>query len=63
MDSTTSPKVKTMEGEGAGAHSLTCNTSRVKGRVGAPGSRLRQATSSSIIHMNMHKSNNKLVNA
>jgi len=37
MDSTTSPMVKIMEGEGVGVRSLACSTSRVKGRVGAPG--------------------------
>jgi hypothetical protein len=35
MDSTASPKVKTSEGEGVGAHSLACNTLGVKGHVGA----------------------------
>jgi hypothetical protein len=35
MDSTTSPKVKTTEGEGVVLCSLACNTFRVKGRVGA----------------------------
>jgi hypothetical protein len=35
MDSTASPKAKTSEREGVGAHSLACNTSGVKGRVGA----------------------------
>jgi hypothetical protein len=34
MDSTTSPKVKTMEGEGVGVHSLACNTLGVEGHVG-----------------------------
>jgi hypothetical protein len=33
MDSTTSPKVKTTEGEGVGVHSLVCNTSRLEGRA------------------------------
>jgi len=37
MDSTISPKVKTTEGEGVGAHSLARNTSGVEGRVGALG--------------------------
>jgi hypothetical protein len=35
MDSTVSSKVKTMEGEGIGAHSLAYNTSRVEGHVRA----------------------------
>jgi len=29
-----SPKVKTVEGEGVGTHSLARNTSRVEGRAG-----------------------------
>ncbi len=37
MDSTVSPKVKTLEGEWVAACSLACNISRVKGCVGAPG--------------------------
>jgi len=35
MDSTTSPKVKTMERKGVEMHSLAPSTSRVEGRVGA----------------------------
>jgi hypothetical protein len=35
MDSTVSPKVKTMEGEGIKACSLAPSTLRVEGRVGA----------------------------
>jgi len=37
MDSIVSPKVKTMEGEGVGAHSLPCSTSRVERCVRASG--------------------------
>jgi len=37
MDLTTSPKMKTMKGERARACSLALSTSRVEGRVGAPG--------------------------
>jgi hypothetical protein len=37
MDSTTSPKVKTMEGEGVGAHSLAYSISGVEVRAGTPG--------------------------
>jgi len=37
MDSTTSPKVKTMKGEGVGAHFVAHNTSGVKGHVEASG--------------------------
>jgi len=36
MDSTTSPKKKTTEGEGVGVCSLAHNTLGVEGRVGAP---------------------------
>ncbi len=36
MDSTTSLKVKTSEGERVGARSLARNTSRVEGCAGAP---------------------------
>jgi hypothetical protein len=37
MDSTTSPKLKTMEGERVGARSLARSTLGVEGRVGASG--------------------------
>jgi len=37
MDSTASPKVKTMEGVRAGVHSLAHNTSRVEGCAGILG--------------------------
>ncbi len=37
MDLTTSPKAKTMEGEGVGARSLVRNTLGVEGRAGALG--------------------------
>jgi len=37
MDSTASPKVKTLEGEGVGARSQAHNTLGVEGRVGALG--------------------------
>jgi len=36
MDPTTSPKMKTTEGEGVGACSLAHSTSGVEGRVEAP---------------------------
>jgi len=61
MDSTTSPKLKTTKGEGVGARSLACNTSRVEGRVGAPRWGLGRLTSKSITHTDLHKLNNKLV--
>jgi hypothetical protein len=63
MDSTTSPKVKTMEEERVGACSLAHNTLGVEGHVGAPGSRLGRLTNKSITHINLHRPNNKLVNA
>ncbi len=61
-DSNVSPKVKTMK-KGVGVRSLTCNTLGVKRHNGAPRWGLRQVTSESIIHMDLHKPNNKLVNA
>jgi hypothetical protein len=63
MDSITSPNVKTTKGEKIRAHSLICNTSRVEGGVGALGWGLRKLISKSIIHTELHKPNNKLVNA
>jgi len=41
MDLIASPKVKTLEGEGVGVHSLTHITSEVKGRAKALGWGLR----------------------
>jgi hypothetical protein len=38
-------------------------TLRVDGRAGAPGWGLRRVTSGPIIHTDLHKPNNKLVNA
>jgi hypothetical protein len=63
MDSTISPKVMTIEGEGVGAHSLARNTSGVEGCVGIPGWEIGRLKNNSIIHIDMHKLNNKLVNA
>jgi len=63
MDSTASPKVKTTEGEGVGACSLACRTLEVEGCVGALRWGLGRLTSKSIIHTDLYKSNNKLVNA
>jgi hypothetical protein len=62
MDSFVNPKVKTMEEEGIGVHSLAHNISGVKGCVRALGSGLGRLTSKSITHMDLHKPNNKLVN-
>jgi hypothetical protein len=42
---------------------LAYSTSRVEGRAGAPRWGLGQMTSRSITHINLHKPNNKLVNA
>ncbi len=52
-----------MEQERIGARSLVRSTSRVKGCVGAPKWGLGRLTSNSITHMDLHKSNNKLVSA
>ncbi len=55
--------MKIMEGEGVGVRSLVRNTSKVERHVGAPGWGLGRLTSKSIIHMDLDKPNNKLVNA
>jgi hypothetical protein len=52
-----------MEEKGAGICSLTRSTLGVKGHVGAPRWGLGRMTSKSIIHMDLYKPNNKLVNA
>jgi hypothetical protein len=63
MDSIASPKVKTTEGEGVGARSLIRNTSGVEGHAGVPRWGLGRLISNLIIHMDLHKLNNKLINA
>jgi hypothetical protein len=63
MDSTTSPKVKTLEGEGVGVRSLVRSTSVVEGCAEVPGWGLGRLTNNSIIHTDLHKPNNELVNA
>jgi len=63
MDSTVSPKVKTMEEERVGARSLAHNTLGMEGHAGAPGLRLERLTNKSITHTNLHKPNNNLVNS
>ncbi len=63
MDSTASPNVKTSEGEGVGVHSLACSILGVEGCVGASGWGLGRLISNSITHTDMHKPNNKLINA
>jgi hypothetical protein len=62
MEAIASPKMKTSEGEGVGARSLARNISRVEGHVGALRWGLGRLTSKSIIHMDLHKPNNKLIN-
>jgi hypothetical protein len=46
-----------------GVHTLSHSTSGVEGHVRALGWGLRRMTSESIIHMNLHRPNNKLVSA
>ncbi len=55
-------KMKTME-VGIRVRFLVRNISRVEGRVGAPRWGLGWVISASIIHMDLHKPNNKLVSA
>jgi len=63
MNSIVNPKVKKMKGEGVGAHSLIRSISGVEGRAGASERGLKRLTSNSIIHTDLHKPNNKLINA
>jgi hypothetical protein len=63
MGSTVNLKVTPMEAEGARASSLACNTSRVEGRVGAPGWGLGRLIRKLITHTDLHKSNHELVSA
>jgi hypothetical protein len=63
MDSTMSPKVKTMEGEGVGVRSLVHNTLGVEGHARALGWGLGRLTSKSITNMDLHQLNNKLFSA
>ncbi len=60
-DSNVNSKVKTTKG--VGVHSLFRNTLGVEGCVGALGWGLGRVTSKSIIHIDLHKLNNKLVSA
>jgi len=59
-DSNANSKMKTMKKK-VGVHSLVYNTLGVKGCAKALGWGLRRMTSKSIIHMDLHKLNNKLV--
>jgi hypothetical protein len=61
MDSVASPKVKTMEGKGVRASSLTRNTLGVEGCDGPLRWGLGGLTSNSITHTNLPKPNNELV--
>jgi hypothetical protein len=63
MDSIVSPKVQIVEEEGIGVRSLVRSTSGVEGCVGASRLGLGTLTSKSITHMELHKPNNKWVNA
>jgi hypothetical protein len=63
IDSTVSPNMKIMEGEGVGACSLAHSTSGVKGHVRVMGWGLGRLTSNSIIHMDLHKPKNEFVSA
>jgi hypothetical protein len=63
VDSIASAKKKTMEGKGVGAPSLIHSSSGIKGRDGALGWGLGILTSKLITHTDMHKPNNKLINA
>jgi len=63
MDSTTSPKVKTIEGEGVRACFVACSISRVEGSAELPGWGLGRLTNNSIIYTDLYKSNHKLVSA
>ncbi len=60
-NSNVNPKMETTKEERVGVCSLTRNTSRVKGCAKASKWGLRQMTSESIIHMNLHRTNNKLI--
>jgi hypothetical protein len=59
-DSNVNPKVKTTK-EGIGVCSLVRSTLGIGGRVGASRLRLGWVTSGSIIHIDLHNPNNKLV--
>ncbi len=63
MDPTMSPKMKTAGGEGVEARSLVHDISGVEGCARALGWGLGRLTNNLIIHTNLYKPNNKLVNA
>ncbi len=60
--SNANPKMKKTK-KGVGVHFLACSTSWVEGRVEALRWGLGQVTSGSIIHIDLHNPNNKLVSA
>ncbi len=61
--SNASSKVKTMKEEIVGVHSLACSTLGVDVRAKDLGWGLGRVISKSIIHMDLHNLDNKLVNA
>jgi len=63
MDSTSSSKVKIVEGKGVAVRSLARNISRVEGHAQTPRWGLRKLTNNSITHTNLHKLNNELISA
>ncbi len=63
MDSTISLKVKTMEGKGVGVCFLARSTLGVERRARTLGCGLGRLISKSITYTDLHKPNNKLVNA
>jgi hypothetical protein len=62
IDSNASPKLKTTK-KGVGVCFFVCNTLGVEGCVGVLGWGLGRVISGSIIHIDLHKPNNKLVSA
>jgi hypothetical protein len=63
MDSIASPKVKTTEWERVGAHSLVHNILKVKGHATTLRCGLRRLINNLCTHIDLHKLNNKWVNA
>jgi hypothetical protein len=63
IDSIVSKKWKQRNEKKIGVDSLTCNTLGVEWHTRAPGWGLGRVISKSNIHMDLHKPNNKLVNA
>jgi hypothetical protein len=61
-DSNASPKIEITKEEGIKVRSLIHNNLGVERHVGTSGWGLGQVTNGSIIHIHLHKPNNKLVN-